>query len=382
MKYNSIGEQLIAKAQELDPNYKPDKFNDMSEALDVILNNAGSEGGDIWLDITPYLNEDMTAISQEGYDLVWNAFYIDSENPVNKYIGILFPDVNKAIFSGFVMHGDIFKIKFSVSGDTDDEGKVQYDIFISSDKSISISTSAANGIWYKLDSLSFLNNVTQTQYDEIKTLATNGQLAGITDNNLYCPLYLIIGGAMGFQIPWTENGYISNNFFTIKEDLSVSLTDITPLVCPKTNPTSQVIPSINTANEQQNLTIGDGLIIENGVLKSTGGSGGGTTLYKHELMVKDNNHDNDKVYLTIIKNVATPITKFAYSQLIANMVGCYGYKENKEYPFMSVIGIVSSGTTVPTDVHTYIVLMEPASSTVGQAMVLADTAVTDTVTEL
>ena len=41
MKYNSIGEQLIAKAQELDPNYKPDKFNDMSEAIDIILNNSG-----------------------------------------------------------------------------------------------------------------------------------------------------------------------------------------------------------------------------------------------------------------------------------------------------------------------------------------------------
>lgn len=44
MKYNSIGEQLIAKAQELDPNYKPDKFNDMSEAIDVILNNSGGGG--------------------------------------------------------------------------------------------------------------------------------------------------------------------------------------------------------------------------------------------------------------------------------------------------------------------------------------------------
>ena len=39
MKYNSIGEQLIAKAKELDPNYKPDKFNDMSEALNIILTN-------------------------------------------------------------------------------------------------------------------------------------------------------------------------------------------------------------------------------------------------------------------------------------------------------------------------------------------------------
>lgn len=45
MKYNSIGEQLIAKAQELDPNYKPDKFNDMSEAIDILLNNSGSGGG-------------------------------------------------------------------------------------------------------------------------------------------------------------------------------------------------------------------------------------------------------------------------------------------------------------------------------------------------
>ena len=43
MKYNSIGEQLIAKAKELDPNYKPDKFNDMSEALNIILNNIVNE---------------------------------------------------------------------------------------------------------------------------------------------------------------------------------------------------------------------------------------------------------------------------------------------------------------------------------------------------
>ena len=39
MKYNSIGQQLIAKAKEIDPNYQIDKFNDMSEALEIILNN-------------------------------------------------------------------------------------------------------------------------------------------------------------------------------------------------------------------------------------------------------------------------------------------------------------------------------------------------------
>ena len=39
MKYNSIGQQLIAKAKEIDPNYQSDKFNDMSESLEIILNN-------------------------------------------------------------------------------------------------------------------------------------------------------------------------------------------------------------------------------------------------------------------------------------------------------------------------------------------------------
>ena len=49
MKYNSIGEQLIAKAQELDPSYKPDKFNDMSEAIDILLNNTNN--GDNYIDL-------------------------------------------------------------------------------------------------------------------------------------------------------------------------------------------------------------------------------------------------------------------------------------------------------------------------------------------
>ena len=39
MKYNSIGQQLVAKAKEIDPSFKDDQFNDMSEALDIILTN-------------------------------------------------------------------------------------------------------------------------------------------------------------------------------------------------------------------------------------------------------------------------------------------------------------------------------------------------------
>lgn len=64
MKYNSIGEQLIAKAKELDPNYKPDKFNDMSEAIDILLNNSG---GDNYIDLVFSYQWLMDHIN--GYDL-------------------------------------------------------------------------------------------------------------------------------------------------------------------------------------------------------------------------------------------------------------------------------------------------------------------------
>ena len=67
MKYNSIGEQLIAKAQELDPNYKPDKFNDMSEAINIILNNSGdgsSQANKIWHELATYSGK----LTQKEYD--------------------------------------------------------------------------------------------------------------------------------------------------------------------------------------------------------------------------------------------------------------------------------------------------------------------------
>ena len=64
MKYNSIGEQLIAKAKEIDPSYKSDKFNDMSEALDIILNNSNATS---IFDVTSYLI-DESSVSVEGYN--------------------------------------------------------------------------------------------------------------------------------------------------------------------------------------------------------------------------------------------------------------------------------------------------------------------------
>ena len=90
MKYNSIGEQLIAKAQELDPNYKPDKFNDMSEAIDVILNNSGSNA----FDLSPYVNPEEQMITIEGFEKLkdfmfkggHNAFYKIEDQMVSNFI--------------------------------------------------------------------------------------------------------------------------------------------------------------------------------------------------------------------------------------------------------------------------------------------------------
>lgn len=75
MKYNSIGEQLIAKAKELDPNYKPDKFNDMSEALDVVLNNSGGTTDYNQLENKPSIN----GISLEGNNTARSLFGVDIE---------------------------------------------------------------------------------------------------------------------------------------------------------------------------------------------------------------------------------------------------------------------------------------------------------------
>ena len=87
MKYNSIGEQLIAKAKELDPSYKPDKFNDMSEALDVILNNGGKS-------VSPTLN----LVDLSG-DVPGIRTTITEEEKTNLENGLY----NQVIFPGLIL---------------------------------------------------------------------------------------------------------------------------------------------------------------------------------------------------------------------------------------------------------------------------------------
>ena len=233
MKYNSIGEQLIAKAKELDPNYKPDKFNDMSEAIDILLNHSGgssSEGGDIWFEIATYLNSDLTTISQEGFDLVWNAF-APSETPINKYAGIMFFYI-KCYFDGIVISGDKQGIKF-VRKSSEDEISANQTIIIYDDKSVMIIES-----------------------------------------------------------------------------------DNSNLTLPQTAPSSQVIPSITTSKTQQNLSIGDGLVIENGALKTKEK----IKIFKPAINVKNINYLDNSYAIQIIfnNNIFNDIKKYVNSLISAN----------------------------------------------------------------
>ena len=122
--------------------------------------------------------------------------------------------------------------------------------------------------------------ITQNQYDEIKALVDTNSLAGIAFKTLstYCPLANIFDGGIfvfrGIGLGLESTGSdrknaIDESTITIKPDLSItfSLEEIFFPVLTQ-NLSSQSIISVKTDGYQQNLTIGDGLKIENGVLKT------------------------------------------------------------------------------------------------------------------
>ena len=130
-------------------------------------------------------------------------------------------------------------------------------------------SSGSSKVWYELPNLFFLENITQKQFDEIKNLALQNQLAGINCGGIYCPLVFCQDGQnIAFFYPWYDNGFTAYQIL-LNIDLSVETIPYSTIALPQTAPTSQVIPSITIYDEQQNLTIGDGLVIENGALKTT-----------------------------------------------------------------------------------------------------------------
>lgn len=274
MKYNSIGQQLVAKAKEIDPSYKDDKFNDMSEALDIILNNSSSSGKPIF-SIYDYLEgESRSTISQEGFNLLEEKIFS------GEIVGILaIGEPIPAFLTGYVIEsgkltGYIFE--------TGNIGGENQKIIIYKNLSVSVDFSEGGGgsskIWYNIGNINLFDPqpITQEQYNEMKTLAESDSLAGIVsrfDTIAYIPLQHIDNGTFTFQsLSYGKDDFqnFTNDSFTItiKHDLSVSLSlDQKPLFSIPTQG-GVFIPCASGA-VQQNLTIGNGLKIEDGALKTT-----------------------------------------------------------------------------------------------------------------
>ena len=252
-------------------------LNGKEDLVDTSGNKLISDsGGDIWLDITPYINGGF--ISQEGYDLVWNAFSNATENPSNKYAGILF-EGNKCIFNGSTISD---KTGFNFITNIEQDGIKGSMIFtIYDDKSVGYAEELAplDKIWYDLDKQS--GKITQNQYDEIKSLIDNDSLAGITLSQYTDGYYPLLSFSKNGTITCVADSIaledegmgvrnvIVSDAIVILPDLSINyISDViyTPILTK--NLSSQSIISVKTDGYQENLSIGDGLTVENGVLKT------------------------------------------------------------------------------------------------------------------
>ena len=133
---------------------------------------------------------------------------------------------------------------------------------------------------YWLEIAPYINQETMTisqeGYDKIMQLIENGSIIGITLSGTLPFTYdgLFLDNTMVF-IMQNFNGAGTPVSFTqtilrIYSNLQVELTEnMKYLVVAPEDASSQIIPSIQANATQENLTIGNGLVIENGALKTT-----------------------------------------------------------------------------------------------------------------
>ena len=128
--------------------------------------------------------------------------------------------------------------------------------------------------------------VTQEGFDLLLQKISSNEIVGISlgDAGTCMLLNEMKGTSISFIGPYDGNHGRFKATFNL--DLSVKTEYVDKggspisLTLPSTSPSSQLIPSITTSNTQQNLTIGDGLVIENGALKATGGGSGVTVTFE------------------------------------------------------------------------------------------------------
>lgn len=102
----NIGQILVDKAKELDPTYKPDKFNDMGEAAQIILDNMGRGETDA---IELNLNDESWEMQKDSDgSIVYTKTCSDEE--------IAYLSVNNVRLTGALSLGDNISIDTSTFG--------------------------------------------------------------------------------------------------------------------------------------------------------------------------------------------------------------------------------------------------------------------------
>lgn len=255
-----------------------------------------SDGGTPMLYLGPYYDNNTQILSQEGRDLLLQKLMN------NEVVGISLGAEAICMFFDAMTETDLV----FVGPDQGGLGRLKMSINIESGAVVSEveKTASLTKVWYELPNLLLLENITQKQFDEIKNLALQNQLAGINCGGLYCFLeFYQEGENLGFFYPWYENGIFTAYLIRLDTDLSVKKIPYSTITLPSTSPTSQVIPSITTSNAQQNLTVGDGLAIENGALKTTSSGQSIADLPVIELTSETTTITDETVKAKILENV-------------------------------------------------------------------------------
>ena len=270
--------------------------------------SGGGSGSDVSVfDLTPYFDMATMSIGTEGFNAL-KDYITNNKCPIARLnmdgpmycFNVAMYNENAFICSNVTADSGIMAIQFSI----DNSGKVTMsqaqvepvDGIVEQGtlnlKGLNIGTMAYNIPKLETYNLAINNNTGKSLPLKILTCVTTTDgknLLEVQDSNFgagHSDLGYVIG-IVYKQAPSNHNGYI--DLFTTKDGTFAILTanaeysvsssggssggSSDGLAFPTTPPSSQVIPSITTSNTQQNLTVGDGLTIENGVLKATGGGG-------------------------------------------------------------------------------------------------------------
>lgn len=181
---------------------------------------------------------------------------------------------------------------------------------------------------------------------------------------------------------------LPTDYYTKSEvDEKLSQTISKPLVAP----TATEIVAVDNTNSQAMLAIGNGLSVENGTLKASGGAGG-EKLYEHTLKIQIGQYTSPNIYVKIITKSQTTFSFATLRQYIyehgqyLSVSSIFKLNETtlRYYQFLYQTSTPSpTATSVACDYMDYVFTTDGNNVSINATnSALSLTVMTDTVTEL